>query len=137
MIMKNTSLEERTMMQRGYGARDDVGDRPRPEFSPPVDIFDNNEEIVLVADMPGVTGDSVDIHLDRGTLTIRGKVNMPGSDGELVYEEFHVGDFVRTFTLTEDIDPAGIAADLQNGVLNLRLPKAAERKPRKIPVRSG
>jgi len=123
------------MTQKGTLVRDD--ERTRPEFSPVVDIYDQGEEIVLVADMPGVSGDSVDIHLDRGVLTIRGRVPVLSGEGELVYQEFQVGDFVRTFTLTEDIDSSGISADLQNGVLMLRLPKAAERKPRKIQVRSG
>jgi HSP20 family molecular chaperone IbpA len=102
-----------------------------------VDIYDQGEEIVVVADMPGVSGDGVDIHLDRGTLTLRGKVKPGGHEGQMVYQEFQVGDFVRTFTLTEDIDAGGIAAEFLNGVLTLRLPKAAERKPRKIPVKSG
>ena len=112
-------------------------ERTQPEFSPVVDIYDQGEEIVVVADMPGVPGDGVDIHLDRGTLTLRGKVKPGRDEGQMVYQEFQVGDFVRTFTLTEDIDAGGIAAELQNGVLTLRLPKAAERKPRKIPVKSG
>ncbi len=112
-------------------------EQARQEFSPAVDIYDQGEEIVLVADMPGVCGDSVEIHLDRGILTVRGKVHPAEGAGEMVYQEFQVGDFVRTFTLTEDIDAGGIAAEFQNGVLTLRLPKAAERKPRRIPVKSG
>lgn len=105
------------------------------EFAPAVDIYDAGEEIVLVADMPGVSADALDVHLDRGELSIRGRVTPPRDEGALVFQEYHVGDFVRTFTLTEDIDPAGIAAELTNGVLALRLPKPKERKPRKIPVK--
>jgi len=108
-----------------------------PEFAPAVDIYDAGEEIVLVADMPGVSSNSLDVHLDRGELTIRGRVAHPSPEGDLVLQEFQVGDFVRNFTLTEDIDPAGITAELTNGVLALRLPKPRERKPRKIPVKSA
>jgi HSP20 family molecular chaperone IbpA len=115
----------------------DQKESARPEFSPAVDIYDQGEEIVLVADMPGVSGDGVDIHLDRGTLTLRGRVKPSEDESQMVYQEFQVGDFVRTFTLTEEIDAGGIAAEFQNGVLTLRLPKAAERKPRKIAVKSG
>jgi len=109
----------------------------RAEFAPAVDIYDQDEEIVLVADMPGVSGDAVDINLDRGELTIRGKVSPPDIDGELVFQEYRVGDFVRTFTVSEGIDPEGIKAELKSGVLTLHLPKPSERKPRKISVKEG
>jgi HSP20 family protein len=112
------------------------GDRS-PEFAPAVDIYDREDEIVLVADMPGVPADAVDINLDRGELTIRGRVNAPPVTGPMVFQEYQVGDFVRTFTLTDDIDPNGIAAEMSNGVLKLHLKKPAERKPRKIPVKVG
>jgi len=119
-------------------ARDETRDlRERPEYAPAVDIFDRAEEIVLVADMPGVSGDSVDIHLDRGVLTVRGRVAPLDTDGELVFQEYQMGDFLRTFTLLEDLDPEGISAELKNGVLTLRLQKPAQRKPRKIAVKAG
>jgi len=108
-----------------------------PEFPFAVDIYDQGDEVVLVGDMPGVSGDSVDVHYERGNLTIRGRVRRPAHEGSWALEEYRVGDFSRSFTVSEDIDPAGIEADMKNGVLTLRLPKAAERKPRKIPVRAG
>ncbi len=115
----------------------DLREMQRAEFAPAVDIYDQDEEIVLVADMPGVPGDSVDINLDRGELTIRGRVTPQEVDGELVFQEFRVGDFVRTFTVAEDIDPEGITAEMKNGVLTLHLRKPSERKPKKITVREG
>jgi len=125
--------EEATMTRR---PTHDEG-REFPEFAPAVDIFDQGDEIVLVADMPGVTAESLAIHLDRGVLTVRGRVGSPASEGELVFQEYRVGDFVRTFNLTEDIDSEGISAELTDGVLTLRLPKTSERKPRRIPVKAG
>jgi len=107
------------------------------EFAPAVDIYDREDEIVVVADMPGVPPDSVDIDLDRGELTIRGRVQAPSANGHVGLQEFQVGDFVRTFTLTDDIDPNGIAAEMANGVLKLHLKKPVERKPRKIQVKVG
>jgi len=107
------------------------------EFAPAVDIYDSGEEIVLVADMPGVSVNALDVHLDRGDLSIRGRVTASAQPGEYAFQEYQVGDFVRTFTLTEDIDPTGISADLTSGVLTLHLPKPMERKPRKIPVKVG
>jgi HSP20 family protein len=118
-------------------SREEMVRHERPEFSPAVDVFDRDEEIVLVADMPGVAGDAVDIQLDKGVLTIRGRVQPFPSLGAMVFQEYQLGDFVRTFTVTEDVDPAGISAELKNGVLTLRLPKSAERKPRKITVKTG
>jgi len=122
MVQKGTTREE---MDRSA------------EFAPAVDIYDHEDEIVVVADMPGVPANSVDIHLDRGELTIRGRVQPPAVNGQVVFQEYQVGDFVRTFTLTDDIDPNGIAAEMTNGVLRLRLPKPTERRPRKIPVKVG
>jgi len=109
----------------------------RPEFSFPVDIYDREDEVVLVADMPGVRGGDVDVNLDRGTLTIHGRVSSPGVAGEWTQREFRLGNYSRTFTVGEDIDPSGISAELKDGVLTLRLPKAEERKPRKIQVRGS
>jgi len=121
-------------MQKGTN-RDDM--ERSPEFAPAVDIYDHEDEIVLVADMPGVPADSVDIDLDRGELKVRGRVLSPPVNGQVVFQEYQVGDFVRTFTLTDDIDPNGIAAEMSNGVLKLHLKKPLERKPRKIPVKVG
>lgn len=114
-----------------------AGSAQRPEFSPAVDICDTGDEIVLVADMPGVSGDNLDIHLDRGALTIRGRIETPVPSGTLELEEYQVGDFTRTFTVNEEIDPNGIVAGLKNGVLTLRMKKPSERSPRKIPVKVG
>src|SRR5262245_5917369 len=108
-----------------------------PEFSFPVDIYDREEEIVLMADLPGVPPNGVEINLDRGNLSIRGRAAGRPQNGERVVQEYRVGDYLRSFTVSEEIDPSGISAELKNGVLTLHLPKAEERKPRKIPVRTG
>jgi len=125
------------MAQKTNQVRDETENVQRPEFAPAVDIYDGGEQIVLVADMPGVAAGSLDVHLDRGELTIRGRVTPLPHAGQMVFQEYRVGDFVRSFTLTEDIDPEGISAELTNGVLTLRLPKPTERKPRKITVKAG
>ncbi len=117
--------------------RDDFKNRDVPEFTPAVDIYDHGEEVVVVADMPGVPAGGLDIDFDRGELTIRGRVTPPDSEGEYALQEYQVGDFVRTFALADSIDPNGISAELKSGVLTLRLPKPKEMKPRKIPVKSG
>ena len=126
-----------TQIAKRPGQEERMDSRERPEFSPAVDIYDSGEEIVLVADMPGVPAENLDINLDKGVLTLRGRVTPPEVQGHLVFEEYRLGDFVRTFAVTEDVDSTAIAAELKNGVLTLRLPKAAERKPRKIVVNGG
>lgn len=111
--------------------------RDRPAFVPRVDIAENNDEIMLAADMPGVSPESVDITLEQGKLTITGYVDPVQPEGyTLTYSEYRVGDFVRSFTLSNQIDQANIEATMSNGVLHLRLPKIGP-KTTKIAVKTG
>jgi HSP20 family molecular chaperone IbpA len=104
-------------------------------FVPQVDIYTAGEEIVILADMPGVSENDIDISLEKNVLTINGFVSIAAPDGyELVYSEYGVGDFQRSFTLSEEIDQDKIEASLSNGMLHLRLPKVPEAKARKIAV---
>jgi len=104
-------------------------------FVPNVDIFEDENQLVLLADMPGVDKDGVDIHLEEGQLRIQGKVSgeVPG---EYVISEYSVGDYTRTFTLSNVIDQEKIQASMKNGVLRVVLPKSDISKPRKIAVKS-
>ena len=104
-------------------------------FVPNVDIFEDENQLVLLADMPGVDKDGVEIHLEEGQLRIQGKVfgEVPG---EYVISEYSVGDYTRTFTLSNVIDQEKIQASMKNGVLRVVLPKSDISKPRKIAVKS-
>ena len=106
-------------------------------FTPDVDIYSTDEGITVLADVPGVTADGLDIDLREGVLTLIGKV--PAVDGGLrpVRGEYRVGGYLRRFTLSDDVDADGIEASLDAGVLTLTLPKAEKAKPRKIQVRAG
>ena len=106
-------------------------------FVPRVDILENDNEIVLYADMPGVEKDQLDIHFEDRQLTIHGKVELRQTDMNFVDGEYGIGDFVRTFTIGEAIDVQQISAEIKNGVLTLQLPKAESAKPRKIAVKAG
>jgi len=112
-----------------------VAERERVELLPPVDIYDEGDRIVLLADMPGVSPDALDIQYERGQLTIHGRQAEPRHEGQLVFGEFEVGDYRRTFSVGEEIDPAGITAELKHGVLRLNLAKVEARKPQKIAVK--
>jgi HSP20 family molecular chaperone IbpA len=99
-----------------------------------VDICETNDGLWLWADLPGVSEDSIDVHLDRNVLTIEGKT--PGSREErgAAHAEYEVGSFQRKFRLSSEIDTARIEARMRDGVLELRLPKAEHAKPRRIEI---
>jgi len=109
----------------------------RPAFVPRVDIYENGDELFLVADMPGVSADSADITIEQDRLTIRGYVEPHAPEGyTLTYAEYRVGDFERSFTLSSRIDREGIEALVKNGVLYLHLPKVGP-QTHKIAVKAG
>lgn len=99
--------------------------RQRVEFLPPADIYENATEVVVVADMPGVTPKAVDVTVENNVLTIRGKVDERKPEGHsLSYQEYAEGDYVRSFALSDEVNRDGIKATMNNGVLTLTLPKA-------------
>ncbi len=112
--------------------------RSGPTYLPAVDIIEQDDKLLLVADMPGVSGQDLDIQYERGTLTIFGKVNPRQQPTNMNYllREYGVGDFTRTFQIGEGIEANNITAELHDGVLTLHLPKAAELMPRKITVQA-
>ncbi len=111
--------------------------RSKRLYAPPVDIVEEKDNLFLVADMPGVDEKSLDITLDNNVLTIYGTVEpeMP-ENHRLVSAEYGIGDYQRTFTLSDEIDREKIEATVKNGVLRLTLPKAETAKTRKIPVKA-
>lgn len=109
-----------------------------PIFAPLVDILESDTGLTLVADMPGVSADTLSVDLADRVLTIMGKVDRnPGDNLKILSSEYGVGDFYRQFTISEVIDQEKIAASLKNGVLTLELPKIAPAQPRKINVQAG
>ena len=107
-----------------------------PTVTPSVDIFENDDEILLYADMPGVEKDAIAINLENGSLTINGHRN-PAGDGEAQFEEFGEVEYERAFSVPQGIDINKVKANMNNGVLSLHLPKSEAVKPRQIEVQSG
>ncbi len=108
----------------------------RKVFTPAVDIYETNEAIVLIAEMPGVDEKSIDVTLDNDVLTLRGKVDYNVPEGfDLVYNEYEIGDYERSFTVNEAIDIDKIEAEYHNGVLKVTLPKAEPVKAKKVQVK--
>jgi HSP20 family protein len=111
--------------------------RGGPVYRPNVDILEAPNELTLVADMPGVNNESIDIDFEDGLLTVQGKVGQRHeNEGHLLLREYGLGDFFRTFRVSERIDVAGIHAECKDGVLTVHLPKVEAAKPRKIAVQS-
>ena len=112
--------------------------RPGRYFVPAVDIRENENELKLWADMPGVSEKDAEVSLNDGVLTIAGKVS-PAAYDKLspLYTEYNVGNYFRQFELNEDIDEARIKARMRNGVLEVELPKRERARPRRIEVGAG
>ena len=103
-------------------------------YSPRFDIWENDDEMVLYGDLPGVMPDGLDVHFENPVLTIHGKVSPRHNDIKFLHGEYGIGDFHRTFTIGEAIDTDKISAELKNGVLTVHLPKNEKVKPRRIEV---
>lgn len=110
------------------------GTRTRERYiAPPVDIYETPQDLAVMADLPGVTKEALEVRVDNTLLTIRGH-SRHIAPGTLVYQEYELLPFFRQFELSEMIDTEKITAEFKHGVLFLHLPKAAEAKPRKIEV---
>lgn len=117
-----TSKEEKTVPARYY--------------VPNADIFETDEALTVLMEVPGVEKKDISINLENDVLRIEGKIDFSKYEGlEPVYAEYNIGHYARAFTLSNKIDPDGIGADLGDGVLTLTLRKAKEAMPRKIPIK--
>ena len=107
----------------------------RPFFRPPVDIYENQDGLLLVVDLPGVPNDAIKIELDKDTLTIVGRRPLPMPEGARVLAgPASAWDYRRQFTVPSQVDPDRIKADLKNGVLEVHLPRHERSKPRRIAI---
>ncbi len=103
---------------------------------PPVDVYENDHGITLLADMPGVTKEGLDVQVNKNVLTIKGVIaDMVPEDIKPLYAEFGGKEYERAFTLGPDVDITRIEASMSSGVLKLFIPKAEEVKPKRIEVK--
>jgi len=110
--------------------------RQIPTVTPVVDIYENDDEILLQADMPGVEKDKITVNVDNGTLTITG-VREIETKGAVTWEEFGNVEYKRDFSVPQSIDVEKVNAELKDGVLRLHLPKSEAAKPRQIEIKAG
>jgi len=104
-------------------------------YQPAVDIRETSDEVILKYDMPGVGKDNVEITAERNTLTVTGNVDREDL-GEAVYRETRIGNYRREFTLSDDVDPDSITAEMKAGVLTVKVSKPEKVKPKKIEITS-
>ena len=131
-----TPQRGRSEVSQGDSGRKESG--ARPAAVPAVDIFEDAGGITLLADMPGVSRDYLDVRLDGDSLAIEGDVDITMPDGmRALWAEVNVPRFRRMFTLSRELDASRIEANLKDGVLSLRIPKLAHAQPRRITVQTG
>ena len=106
-------------------------------YTPPIDIHDGPDGLILEADLPGATEQNLHVQLEDNVLSLHAKIDSPIPDGaRLLHEEYRLGDYRRSFILSDEVDREGITAELKNGVLRLFLPKALRSRTRRIEIKS-
>jgi len=140
--MSNTHLATtepgRGTPSSSQATRTEAGETSQRAVAPAVDIFEDAGGITLLADMPGVSRDKLDVRLDGDSLAIEGQVDLPtAQDMRPLWAEVNVPRFRRSFTLSRELDAGRIEANLKDGVLTLRIPKQAHAQPRRISVQAG
>jgi HSP20 family protein len=109
---------------------------PARLFVPTADIYESQDALTVILEMPGVAKDNVDVRVEEGVLNIEGKLDLTKYQGLMpLYTEYNIGHYARSFRLSSKIDQSKISADLKDGVLSLTLPKAEQAKPRTIKVK--
>ena len=109
---------------------------PARMFVPPADIYESQDALTVILEMPGVDRDNVDVRVEEGMLNVEGRLALSKYEGLLpLYTEYNIGHYARSFRLSAKIDQARIGAELKDGVLSLTLPKAEVAKPRTIKVK--
>jgi HSP20 family protein len=130
-------MSEKQVQPVQSGALVPVRPAARLVFTPRVDVLENADELVLLADVPGVGPGDVDVHFENGELTLDGRCAPRAFGSRLLGEEYEVGDYHRVFSLGDHIDGDKISAQLAQGVLTVRLPKREAVKPKRIPVQGA
>lgn len=131
----HTESQESTSMIPASG---NESGEPRLLFNPPIDIYETPDGLVLYADLPGVDSEGLDLQVQNNRLTLFGRVTTDAPESaQMLHQEYHVGDFLRSFILSDEVDHERIQAKLTNGVLRVELPRAPRAKPRRIEVSEG
>ena len=127
--------QELQVQQKREADRTQESTTPTRAFMPSADIFETEDALTVVLEMPGVSKDNIDVSVENDILTVEGRIDFGKYEGlRPVYGEYNVGPFRRSFRLSSRIDQGKINAEMRDGVITLALPKAAEAKPRRITI---
>jgi HSP20 family protein len=108
---------------------------PGRYYVPAADIYETDEAMTVLMEMPGVERNNLTVSLENDVLQVQGQIDFSKYEGlEPIYTEYNIGHYARSFTLSRQIDQGRISAQIQDGVLTLTLPKAAEAQPRRIAI---
>jgi HSP20 family protein len=129
--------EELKVQEKQVVHQDSETTKPGNFFVPAVDIFETEEQVTVIAEMPGVDNTGVDVSLEDDVLTIHGYREENTSGDRMILQEYENGGYQRKFTVSESIDQDKIQASMSEGLLRVILPKAAPAQPRKIEVQAG
>jgi HSP20 family protein len=127
--------QELQVQQKREVDKDQESTIPMRTYMPTADIFETEDALTVVLEMPGVSKDNVDVGVETGVLTIEGRIDFQKYEGlQPIYGEYNVGPYRRGFRISSQIDQNKITAEMRDGVITLTLPKAEEAKPRRIAV---
>jgi HSP20 family molecular chaperone IbpA len=130
--------ETRDVSKQEAGSAQDLKQQEQQAILPAVDIFENESGITVQADMPGVSKDRLDVHIDSDTLSIEGRAVIPMPEGmDALHADIRSTHYQRSFSLSRELDTDRIEAGLKDGVLTLHIPKREEHRPRRIEVQTG
>ena len=137
-VTRTSDRDHQSLQQSNQQQNPQQQNQQQRAVLPSVDVFEDEAGITVLADMPGVPKEALEIKVEGDALSIEGAVQTATPEGlEAVYAELRSGRFRRTFTLSRELDTARIDAGLKDGVLTLRIPKMAHAQPRRIQVNAG
>jgi HSP20 family protein len=132
---RSMSPQELQVQQKREVEKKQEATVPARTFVPTADIFEGDGALTVVLEMPGVDKSRVDINVEDGMLSIQGQLDFSKYEGmQPVYTEYNIGNYRRSFSLSNKIDQGKIGAEMKDGILTITLPKAEEAKPRRISI---
>ena len=137
-MTNNNATTEAAVTRRAASAPSSSRGRNEAALLPPVDVIEDATGITLYADVPGLSKERLELNVEADTLTIEGELDLSLPEGmQASHVEVGVGRYRRVFTLGKELDTAKVTAELANGVLTLRIPRAEHAQPRRIEVKAA